>query len=121
VQKGDPVILTALSHYTEFVSVEQSGGIPCEIPKDENNHITGDNAAERIEEVIAKFGKTPPLLYVEHVDYQYGNIHDIKGIVKAAHQYDIPVLLNGAYSVGVMPVDGKSLGVDFIVRRSCGK
>jgi Sep-tRNA:Cys-tRNA synthetase len=115
VQKGDPVILTALSHYTEFVSVEQSGGIPCEIPKDENNHITGDNAAERIEEVIAKFGKTPPLLYVEHVDYQYGNIHDIKGIVKAAHQYDIPVLLNGAYSVGVMPVDGKSLGVDFIV------
>jgi len=115
VQKGDPVILTALSHYTEFVSVEQSGGIPCEIPADENNHITGENAAEKIEEVIAKFGRTPPLLYVEHVDYQYGHIHDIKGVVKAAHQYDIPVLLNGAYSVGIMPVDGKELGVDFIV------
>ncbi|WOF16398.1 O-phospho-L-seryl-tRNA:Cys-tRNA synthase [Methanoplanus sp. FWC-SCC4] len=115
VEKGDPVILTALSHYTEFVSVEQSGGIPCEIPADENQHITGENASQKIEEVVEKYGKVPSLLYVEHADYQYGNIHDIRGVAKAAHQYDIPVLLNGAYTVGTMPVNGKELGVDFIV------
>lgn len=115
VEKGDPVILTALSHYTEFVSVEQSGGIPCEIPKDENNHITGENAAQKIEDVIKEYNKTPSLLFVEHADYQFGNRHDIKGVVKAAHSYDIPVLLNGAYTVGIMPVDGKDIGADFII------
>ena len=115
VEKGDPVLLTALSHYTEFVSLEQAGAVIHEIPKDEHNHITADNAAARIEEVIRTAGQTPSILFVEHVDYQYGNVHEIKEIAKVAHQYDIPVMLNGAYSVGIMPVDGKGLGVDFVI------
>lgn len=115
VSKGDPVVLTSLSHYTEFVSVEQSGGIPVEIPLSEDNHITADAAAQKIEDVISKFGRPPALMFVEHVDYQYGHIHDIRGITKAAHQYDVPVLVNGAYTVGIMPVDGKDLGADFLV------
>ncbi len=115
VEKGDPVLVTALSHYTEFVSLEQSGADIHEIPKDEHNHITADNAAARIEDVTRMTGKTPSILFVEHVDYQYGNIHEIAGIAKVAHQYDVPVLLNGAYSVGIMPVDGKALGVDFVI------
>ena len=32
VQKGDPVLLTSLSHYTEFLAVEGTGGIAREIP-----------------------------------------------------------------------------------------
>ena len=115
VEKGDPVIVTALAHYTEFMAVEAAGGIPLEIPKDAKNHITPDAAAEKIETVIREFSRTPPLLFVDHVDYQYGNVHDVAGIVKVAHQYDIPVLVNGAYSVGIMPVDGRTLGADFIV------
>ncbi|NLZ29273.1 MAG: aminotransferase class V-fold PLP-dependent enzyme, partial [Methanomicrobiales archaeon] len=115
VEKGDPVIVTALAHYTEFMAVEAAGGIPLEIPKDAKNHITPDAAAEKIEAVIREFSRTPPLLFVDHVDYQYGNVHDVAGIVKVAHQYDIPVLVNGAYSVGIMPVDGRALGADFVV------
>jgi len=49
------------------------------------------------------------------VDYSYGNLHPVREIARVAHQYDIPVLLNGAYTVGIMPVDGKDLGVDFVV------
>ena len=115
VEKGDPVIVTSLAHYTEFMAVEAAGGVPREIPKDATNHITPDAAAEKIEAVIREFSRTPPLLFVDHVDYQYGNVHDVAGVVKVAHQYDIPVLVNGAYSVGVMPVDGKALGADFVV------
>lgn len=115
VEKGDPVLLTALSHYTEFVSLEQSGADIHEIPMDEHHHITADNAAARIEDITRETGRTPSILFVEHVDYQYGNIHEIAEIAKVAHQYDIPVLLNGAYSVGIMPVDGKALGVDFVI------
>jgi len=115
VERGDPVILTSLAHYTEYLAIEEAGGIPREIPKDESNRITPDAAAERIEAVIREFSRTPPLLFLDHVDYQYGNVHDVAGIIKVAHQYDIPVLVNGAYTVGIMPVDGKALGADFLV------
>lgn len=115
VRPDDPVLLTAYSHYTEFLSVEQSRGIPFEIPADDSHIITPDAAAIRIEEVIKTTGKTPALMFVEQVDYQYGNQHPVSDLIKIAHQYDIPVLCNGAYTVGIMDVNGKELGADFLV------
>jgi Sep-tRNA:Cys-tRNA synthetase len=115
VGKGDPVLLTALSHYTEFLSVEAAGGIPLEIPKNEENIITADAAAEKIEAIQREYGNPPKLLYIEQFDYQFGNEHDVKGVVRAAHSYDVPVLCNGAYTIGILPVDGRSIGADFLV------
>ena len=115
VKKGDPVLLTALSHYTEFLAVEETGGIVREIPQDSAHKITADATATKIEEVLREFGRVPVLAFIDHVDYQYGNMHDVKAIAKVAHHYDIPVLYNGAYTVGILPVDGKDLGVDFVV------
>jgi len=115
VKKGDPVLLTSLSHYTEFLAIEGTGGVVREIPQDANHTITADATATKIEEVRREFGRVPVLAFIDHVDYQYGNMHDVKAIAKVAHQYDIPVLYNGAYTVGILPVDGKDLGVDFVV------
>jgi Sep-tRNA:Cys-tRNA synthetase len=115
VQKGDPVLLTSLSHYTEFLAVEEAGGIPREIVADAHHHVTADAAATKIEEVKRKFGRVPVLALIDHVDYQYGNMHDVKEIARVIRQYDIPILYNGAYTVGILPVDGKDLGVDFVV------
>ena len=115
VKKGDPVLLTSLSHYTEFLAIEETGGIAREIPQDSGHTITADATAAKIEEVRREFGRVPVLAFIDHVDYQYGNMHDVKAIAKVAHNYDIPVLYNGAYTVGILPVDGKDLGVDFIV------
>lgn len=115
VEKGDPVLIGGLAHYTSYLSVEVQKGIVREIPKSADNHITTDAAAQRIEDVTREFGRAPKLLYIDHVDYQFGNFHDVKGIAKIAHQYDIPVLYNGVYTVGILPVNGKELGVDFVV------
>ena len=115
VQKGDPVLLTALSHYTEFLAVEEAGGVAREIPANEQKLVTPDAAAEKIEAVQKESGRAPVLAFIDHVDYQYGNMHDIAGIAKVAHQYDIPVVYNGAYTVGILPVDGRALGVDFVI------
>jgi Sep-tRNA:Cys-tRNA synthetase len=115
VKKGDPVLLSALSHYTEFLSIESRGGIPLEIPRNKDNIITGDAAADKIESVLKEYGCAPSLLFIDHYDYQYGNEHPVKQVIRAAHQYDIPVLYNGAYTVGILPVDGKELGADFVV------
>jgi Sep-tRNA:Cys-tRNA synthetase len=115
VRKGDPVLLTSLSHYTEFLAVEEAGGIPREIVADADHRVTADATAMKIEEVKREFGRVPVLAFIDHVDYQYGNMHDVKAITGVTRQYDIPILYNGAYTVGILPVDGKDLGVDFVV------
>ena len=115
VEKGDPVLIGGLAHYTSYLSVEIQKGIVREIPKSADNHITAEATAQRIEDVTREFGRSPKLLYIDHVDYQFGNFHDVKAIARVAHQYDIPVLYNGVYTVGILPVNGKDLGVDFVV------
>ncbi|MDD5049308.1 MAG: O-phospho-L-seryl-tRNA:Cys-tRNA synthase [Methanoregulaceae archaeon] len=115
VEKGDSVIVSALAHYTEFLAVENAGGIVREVPLDKNNIVTAEATAEKIEDVVRETGKLPALIMIDHFDYQNANEHDVSGIGKVAGQYDIPFLYNGAYTVGVMPVDGKKIGADFIV------
>ncbi len=115
VQKGDSVIVSAVAHYTEFLAVEGAGGVVKEVPLNKDNIVTADATAEKIEQVKSETGRLPTLVMIDHFDYQLANEHDVKGIAKVAHSYDIPFLYNGAYTVGVLPVDGKSIGADFVV------
>jgi Sep-tRNA:Cys-tRNA synthetase len=115
VEKGDMVLVSALGHYTEFLAIENAGGTVREIPVNEANIVTGDAVAQKIEEIRREKGSPPALIVLDHFDYALANEHDIAGAVKAAHQYDIPILYNGAYTVGIKPVDGRRLGVDFVV------
>lgn len=115
IEKGDSVIVTALSHYTEFLAIEAAGGVAREIPLNKENKVTAEAATRKIEDVKKETGALPKLVMIDHVDYSFGNMHDVEGIAKVAKEYGVPVLYNGAYTVGVMPVDGKKLGVDFVV------
>ncbi len=115
LSKGDTALITQFGHYTIGLSVEQAGATWREIPADETNHITPDATAEKIELVKKETGSVPKLINVAHFDYQLANEHDIKGIIKVAHEYDVPVLYNGAYTIGVMPVNHKDFGADFYV------
>ncbi|KPV64612.1 MAG: O-phospho-L-seryl-tRNA:Cys-tRNA synthase [Candidatus Bathyarchaeota archaeon BA2] len=115
VEKGDSVIVSALAHYTEFLAVENVGGIVKEVPLNEENIVTGENTAQKIEKVKKETGKLPKLIMMDHFDYMFGNEHDIHGIAKVAKEYDVPFLANCAYSLGVMPVNGKEMGADFLV------
>ena len=114
-EKGDTVLVSALGHYTEFLAVENAKATVREVPTNDLNVVTGDAVAQKIEEVTREQGKSPVLVMLDHFDYSLANEHDIAGAAKAAHQYDIPILYNGAYTVGIKPVDGKALGVDFVV------
>ena len=115
VNKGDNVIVSALAHYTEFLAVENAGGTVKEVPLNASNIVTGEATAQKIEEVNAETGKLPVLIMIDHFDYQFANEHEIKEIGKVARQYDIPFLYNGAYTVGIRPVDGKAIGADFVI------
>ena len=115
LDKGDVVIVSDLAHYTEFLAVEIAGGVIKEVPSGANHIITGDAVAETIERAKEETGKLPKLIMIEHVDYNFGNEHDVYGIGKVAKDYGIPFLYNGAYAVGMMPVNGKAIGADFVV------
>jgi len=77
--------------------------------------VTAEAAAERIETLTRELGTPPALVMCDHFDYQDANEHEVTGIARVAHQYDAPFLYNGAYTVGVLPVDGKAIGADFVV------
>jgi Sep-tRNA:Cys-tRNA synthetase len=115
VEKGDSVIVSALAHYSEFLAVEDAGGIVKEVPLTEKNVVTGENTAQKIEKVKRETGKLPKLIMIDHFDYMFGNAHDIHGIAKVAKDFNIPFLVNCAYSLGVMPINGREMGADFLV------
>lgn len=115
VEKGDSVIVSSLAHYTEFLAVEVAGGVIKEVPLNEKNLITAEATAQKIEDVQRETGRLPKLVMIDYYDYQFANEHDVRGIARVARQYGVPFLLNGAYAVGVRPVDGKEIGADFVV------
>jgi Sep-tRNA:Cys-tRNA synthetase len=115
LEKGDSVLVTDLAHYTEFLAVEIAGGVVHEVPSGPDHIINGDGVADTIERVKGATGKLPKLIMVEHFDYQFGNEHEVYGVGKIAKDYGIPFLYNGAYSVGMLPVNGKEIGADFVV------
>lgn len=115
VEKGDSVIVSSLAHYTEFLAVEAAGGLVKEVPLNENNVVTGESTAQKIETVKRETGTLPKLIMIDHFDYMFGNEHDVYGIAKIAKEYGIPFLYNGAYTIGVMPVNGRQIGADFLV------
>jgi len=114
VGKEDSVVVSSLAHYSEFLAVEHAGGVVKEVPSNEENVITAENSAEKIEQVKRETGELPKLIMMDHFDYVLGNEHDIHGIAKVAKNYDIPFLVNCAYSVGVMPINGRQMGADFL-------
>jgi len=115
VEQGDSVIVSSLAHYTEFLAVEAAGGLVKEVPLTTNNVVTAENTAQKIEEVKKETGALPKLIMIDHYDYMLGNEHDVCQIAKVARDYEIPFLYNGAYTIGVMPVNGKEIGADFLV------
>lgn len=113
--KDEWVILDGNAHYSSYVSAERAG---YNIALVENTgypefRIEPERYAEKIEE-IKKKGKVK-LAVITYPDGNYGNLPDVKKIAKICRDYDVPLLINGAYAVGRMPVSLKELGGDFIV------
>ena len=70
--------------------------------------------AKVIDEVEDTTGKKPIAAFLTHVDYNYGNYSDPGRVGEICRKKDVPFVLNGAYSVGILPVDANKWNVDFI-------
>lgn len=114
VKPDDTIIVDSLAHYSTYLSAERVGARIVEVPHSgyPEYDLFIDAYAERIEEVKKETGKWPALAFLTHVDYNYGNVFDAKSVGEVIHDYGVPFVLNGAYTIGRMPVSGKELGAD---------
>jgi Sep-tRNA:Cys-tRNA synthetase len=108
------VVMDVWAHYSSKVAAERAG-LDIVSTKKPENQIEPEDFKEAIEAGIAQKGKKPLLTLLTYPDGNYGNLTDVKKIAQISHEYEIPVLLNGAYAVGKMPISAKEMGVDFIV------
>lgn len=113
---GDTIVIDSLAHYTTYIAAEVNGLNIVEVPHGgyPEFKVEAEEYASKIEEVKRDTGKLPAAILLTHVDYRYGNLADAAAVGKIAKQYDVPYVLNAAYTAGVMPVDGKELGADFL-------
>jgi len=114
---GDWLVLDQSAHYTSYVAAQRARLNIKVVPNSgsPDYRITPEGYADAIREVITETGKPPALALVTYPDGNYGNLPDAKKIAAVCHEHDVPLILNGAYSVGRMPVNAKDLGADFIV------
>ncbi len=114
---GDTIILDGNAHYSTMVAAQRAG---VEIMKTHYTEppefkILPESFAEALDRCKTETGKPAALAVLTHVDGSYGNLTDAKAIAGICHDAGVPVLLNGAYSAGRMPVNARELGVDFLV------
>jgi len=116
-EKGDTVLFDSNAHYSSFVAAERVGAKVVTVPNSEYPEfkIDEDFYAEKIEEIKKETKKYPKLALLTYPDGNYGNLADAKKVGNICHGYLVHLLLNGAYSVGRMPVNAKKLNADFVV------
>ena len=114
---GDAVLVDSLAHYSTFLAAELARLEIFEVPNSGPPEFKVDPEGYRaaIERIIKERGRPPALALLTHVDSHYGNLTDAKAVAEICHEFDVPLILNAAYTAGVMPVNGRELGVDFIV------
>ena len=109
--KGDSILVDSNAHYTTFVAAERAGLKVFEVSNSgyPEFRIDEERYAEEIEKV------KPKLVLLTYPDGNYGNLPDAGKVGKICSEYNTPLLLNCAYSVGRMPIDARKFNADFII------
>ena len=109
---GDEIILTAMEHHANIVPWQiQRDLIGLElkiVPITEKGEIR----LEDLEELISSKTK---LISLTHVSNVLGTINPIADIIRLAHNYNIPVLVDAAQSIQHEPINVQTLDCDFLV------
>ena len=110
LRPGDSVLITAMEHHSNIVpwqmACEQSGARLNIIPIDQQGVLL----TEHLEELLRDKCK---ILAITHISNALGTINPVKEIIKRAHSYGVPVLVDGAQAVPHLSVDVKDLDCDF--------
>ena len=107
----ETVIISSLEHHSNIVPWHMQGrtlGAGLEVVNCNENL---DFDLTHFEELL----KTNPNAFVSitHISNAFGKIHDIKNIIKLAHEYGAIVMIDGAQSLAHFKINVQELDVDF--------
>ena len=112
----DMVIADPNSHYTTNIAAEM-----CNLKVTEPPHsgypeykVDAESFTAKIEEIKKDNGKSPALVAVTHADPYYGNIAPVEEVGRICEEYEIPYMVNAAYTAGVKPINMKDMKADFL-------
>nr|MDO8112279.1 aminotransferase class V-fold PLP-dependent enzyme [Candidatus Sigynarchaeota archaeon] len=110
------LVVDGLAHYSTFVAAESAGVEVVEVPHD--GHPTFKLEAEKYADVIDQVkddsSRQVIAALLTHADYLYGNVTPPEIVSKICKKKGVPFIVNGAYTVGIMPFSGKKAGADFV-------
>lgn len=110
IKAGDEILISAMEHHSNIVPwqmlCEQTGAILKVAPINLRGELI-------LDEFIKLIGDKTRLIAVAHMSNAMGTINPVKRIIAAAHDRNIPVLLDGAQAIPHMPVDVRDLDCDF--------
>jgi cysteine desulfurase / selenocysteine lyase len=111
VSEGDEIIISQMEHHSNIVPwqmlcMEKKANLKI-IPINDSGEII----YEEFEKLVNEKTKFISIVYVSN---SLGTINDVKRIIKYAHQFNIPVLVDAAQAVNHIKVDVQDLDCDFL-------
>ena len=112
VNAGDEIVISAMEHHSNIVPwqmlCEEKGALLRVIPINDR----GEMEFDQFEKLL---NNRTRLVAVSHVSNALGTINPVREIIRAAHAWNVPVLIDGAQAVPHLQVDVRSLDCDFYV------
>ena len=112
MQEGDEVIISTVEHHSNIVpwqlQAARKGIVLKVIPMDDN----GGMDIEVFEKMITPKTK---IVSISHVSNVLGTINPVEDVIRIAHEYHVPVVVDGAQSTPHFKVDMQQLDCDFFV------
>jgi cysteine desulfurase/selenocysteine lyase len=110
IQAGDEILITAMEHHSNIV--------PWQILCEEKGAVLrvaliNDHGEILLEEFERLLNPRTRFVSVVHVSNVLGTINPVAQIIKMAHRWNVPVLLDGAQAAAHLKVDVRALDCDF--------
>ena len=112
INEGDKVLVTAMEHHSNLVPwqqmIQRHHGQLLVVPMDDKGVLNLDRYEELLKE-------GPKVVSIAHISNVLGTINHVKQMVTMAHQYGIPVVIDGAQSIAHHQIDVQDIDCDFFV------
>ncbi len=106
------VLVTAMEHHSNLVPwqqmVQRHNGQLLVVPMDDKGVLD----LEQYEKLLKE---GPKVVAIAHISNVLGTINPVKEMVRMAHEYGIPVVVDGAQSIAHHPIDVQDMDCDFFV------
>jgi len=110
IKKGDEIVITSMEHHSNLVPWQQL----CKTNEAKLKIVPVDRSGEMDMELYAEMlNPNVKLVAFTHISNVLGTINPVKEIIDQAHQFGIPVLVDGAQAIAHTKVDVQELNCEF--------